>query len=116
MSEAAFSKDLEDTIRGKSINGRTILQKPISTLTDAKECHVLFVSSSESKRLGEILDILRTSSVLTVGETDKFIAAGGIINFVSEGKRIRFQINDVAAKAAGLKISSKLLSLAVPAK
>jgi hypothetical protein len=31
---------------------------------------------------------------------------------VYEGKKIRFQISDVIAKSAGLKISAKLLSLA----
>jgi hypothetical protein len=47
-----------------------------------------------------------------VGETDRFIETGGMINFVAEGNKIRFQINEVAAESAGLKISSKLLSLA----
>jgi hypothetical protein len=36
-----------------------------------------------------------------------------MINFVLEGNKIRFRINDEAAKSAGLKISSKLLSLAL---
>jgi hypothetical protein len=51
--------------------------------------------------------------ILTVGETDRFIAAGGMVNFTREASKIRFQINNDAAKTAGLKISSKLLSLAV---
>ncbi len=36
-----------------------------------------------------------------------------MINFVIHENKIRFQINGPAAKAAGLQISSKLLSLAV---
>jgi hypothetical protein len=52
--------------------------------------------------------------VLTVGETEGFTESGGMINFVRQVNRIRFQINEVAAKSAGLKISSKLLSLAAP--
>jgi hypothetical protein len=36
-----------------------------------------------------------------------------MINFVLENNKIRFQINDQAARDAGLKISSKLLSLAL---
>jgi hypothetical protein len=51
--------------------------------------------------------------VLTVGEADNFTASGGIISFVREGNKIRFQINEQAAHDARLKISSKLLSLAV---
>jgi hypothetical protein len=56
---------------------------------------------------------LRGASVLTVSETPEFIGAGGMINFMLEANKIRFQINDEAAKKAGLKISSKLLSLAI---
>jgi len=37
-----------------------------------------------------------------------------MINFVMEEQKIRFQINNDAAKRVGLKISSKLLGLAVP--
>jgi hypothetical protein len=48
-----------------------------------------------------------------VAETDGFVAAGGMVNFVPEANKIRFQINDEAAKSARLKISSKLLSLAI---
>jgi len=51
--------------------------------------------------------------VLTVGETERFTESGGIINFTREGNKIRFAISDDTAKRAGLKISSKLLSLAV---
>jgi hypothetical protein len=50
--------------------------------------------------------------VLTVAEMDRFTETGGMINFIRQGNKIRFQINKVAAKSAGLKISSKLLSLA----
>jgi hypothetical protein len=51
--------------------------------------------------------------VLTVGETERFTQTGGMINFIMEGNKIRFEINDETAKKAGLKISSKLLSLAL---
>ena len=51
--------------------------------------------------------------MLTVGEWPQFTENGGMINFVLENNKIRFQINDQAARGAGLKISSKLLNLAV---
>ena len=50
--------------------------------------------------------------MLTIGETDRFIENGGMLNFVLDGAKIRFQANDAAVKRAGLKVSSKLLSLA----
>ncbi len=62
--------------------------------------------------MAKILEILQGAHVLTVGETDRFAQSGGMINFVLEENRVRFEINVEAADRAGLKISSKLLELA----
>jgi hypothetical protein len=50
--------------------------------------------------------------VLTVGEGTSFTRAGGMIAFVIENRRVRFEINRTAAENAGLKLSSKLLTVA----
>jgi len=50
--------------------------------------------------------------VLTVGEGEAFAHAGGVIAFVIENRRVRFDINQTAADSAGLQLSSKLLSVA----
>lgn len=108
-----FGEELEQTVRGKQISTHPITVQLFRTAAEAKHCHILFVSTSENSRLAEIFKTLRDGPVLTVGEYDQFTQKGGMINFVREGNKIRFQINDAAAQAAGLKISSKLLSLAV---
>lgn len=59
-----------------------------------------------------IVKALGGSPILTVGETDSFVESGGIISFVMEDEKVRFEINNVAAKRAKLKIRSKLLRLA----
>jgi len=113
LGENPFGKQLEESVRGKNVNGHPLTVKEVQTLAEATNgCHLLFVSTSEKKRLSEIFAAVREKSVLTVGETDQFIETGGMINFTMEGTKIRFQISDATAKAAGLRISSKLLSLA----
>jgi hypothetical protein len=47
-----------------------------------------------------------------VGESDGFVQQGGMIGFVLEEDKLQFNVNLGAARAAQLKISSKLLSLA----
>jgi len=76
------------------------------------KCHLLFVCTSESERLADILKSVKNSSILTVADTPNFLEAGGIINFVTEEKKIRFEINVTAAEKAKLKIRSQLLRLA----
>jgi hypothetical protein len=80
-----------------------------------KSCHVLLLCDCDFgpiESLGRIVKALKGSSVLTVGETDRFLESGGIINFLMEEEKARFEINDGAAKQAKLKIRSKLLRLA----
>ena len=109
--------DLDRTVRGKTLNNRSVMVKPCRTLEEARKCQVLFIEASEKRRLPEILVGLDNASVLTVGETEGFIQSGGMISFFREGNKLRFEINQEAAKQAGLKVNSKLLSLArMPAK
>jgi hypothetical protein len=115
LGDNPFGNDLERTVTGKRINNHPISILPCDTVTQATNCQILFICTSETKRLPEIFAQLRGTAVLTVGETEQFIEAGGMVNFAQVASKIRFQINDGAARAARLKISSKLLSLAIPA-
>jgi hypothetical protein len=112
LGENPFHDDLERTIRGKSVDDHPLVVKEFHALTEATNCHILFISTSEKARLPQILKGLKGTSVLTVGEMDHFTESGGMINLVMEGAKIRFQINNDAATTEGLKISSKLLALA----
>jgi hypothetical protein len=112
MGKNVFGNDLEKTIRDKTVNNRRFEFVAVSSATEAIRCHILFISPSEKDNLKKIVDSLHNASVLTVSETDQFIDAGGMINFLIQDDKIRFQISDAAAKKAGLQISSKLLSLA----
>lgn len=108
-----FGTDLERTVKGKAINSHPFEVKTISAPADGTNCQIVFICTSEKKRLPEIIAALKDASVLTVGEMDGFTENGGMINFVIQGNKVRFEINDTAAKTARLKISSKLTSLAV---
>jgi hypothetical protein len=77
-----------------------------------KFCHVLFIRGTEKKYFGKILNLVKDNQVLTVGESEGFLEAGGIINFVEYQEKIRFEINIPAASEADLKLRSKLLKLA----
>jgi hypothetical protein len=106
-----FGGEIDRAIEGKSVNGHRLTIKRFSTIDSYQYCHILFVSSSEKSNLARILAAVASNSVLTVSETDRFAYIGGIINFITIENRIRFEINQAAAARAGLKISSKLLSL-----
>jgi hypothetical protein len=113
LGDNPFGKILDQSFAGKILNGHPVVVQVIHSLPDAAHCQILFISSSEKDHLAKVIQGLHAACVLTVSENDQFIEAGGMINFVTIDNKVRFQINDEAAKAAQLKISSKLLGLAV---
>ncbi len=112
LGENPFHDDLARTIQNKTVDEHPVVIKELRSPAQATNCHLLFISTSEKNRLPEIMQSLKGASVLTVGEMDRFTENGGMINFILEGTKIRFQINKDAAARAGLKISSKLMNLA----
>jgi hypothetical protein len=50
--------------------------------------------------------------ILTVSDAPGFVNRGGMIEFVLDSNRVRFEINLAAARAAGLNLSSELLRVA----
>lgn len=114
LGENVFGDNLQRTINGKTVRGHPLQVKQFTSLAEATNCQVLFISASEKDNLPKILAQLQGGNTLTVGEKmDNFLSTGGMINLVIVEAKVRFQINNEAAKKAGLTISSKLLTLAV---
>jgi uncharacterized protein DUF4154 len=107
-----FGEELRSITKEKTVNGRKLEVSQAPDLQVAKTCHILFVASSETAQLAQIFERLRGTDVLTVGDTKRFFEQGGMINFVLENSRVQFEVNRRAAEQGGLKISSKLLSVA----
>jgi hypothetical protein len=108
----ATSDALQRQASGKSVNGRKVVIRRLGLDGDLKACQVIFVGDSERKNIPSVLERVRGTSVLTVGEFDGFGQHGGIVNLLLNEGRIRFEVNPHAAERAHLQISSRLLSLA----
>ena len=100
------------SLAANSDPGRPMEIRHLSNDKGIRGCQVVYISSSERKRVAQILSTLKGSSALTVGEMAQFAAHGGMIQFSLEEKQVRFEINLDAASEADLKISSRLLVLA----
>ena len=88
VGDDPFGAVLDKTVAGKTVNGRPLSIRRLAASDDLQQCDLLFISSSETPRLDAIMAQLGHAAVLTVGENDSFLAAGGIIQFVDdEGTR-----------------------------
>jgi hypothetical protein len=118
-----------DTIKNKTIDNKKLVIKRFGkfanlckdsnntanscpNLEDMKKCHLLFICKSETPQLIQILEAISAGSVLTAGECDKFLDAGGMINFILRENKVAFEINTAATKNANIQINSRVLRLA----
>ncbi|HEX2854625.1 MAG TPA: YfiR family protein [Opitutaceae bacterium] len=109
LGEDPFGRFLDEVVAGEKVNDHSLSVRRFRRLEEIDRCHVLFVSQSETDRLGEIFERLKSRSILIVGESEGFSLRGGMVRFVTEKNKVRLRINLEAARAAGLIISSKLL-------
>jgi hypothetical protein len=107
-----FGEVLDKAILDKKVAGRSLAIKRFASVSALEPCEILFISSSEMSHLPEILARLQQAPVLTVGEADRFARRGGMIGFFYEDNRVRLEVNRAAAESAGLRVSSKLLTVA----
>jgi hypothetical protein len=113
LGQDPFGPVLDATVAGESISARKIAVVRISKVSEAAPCKVLYISASETSRLGQILEATRHSGTLTVSDIPHFVERGGIIGFVKQQDRIRFEVNRSAAEDSHLTLSSELLKVAL---
>ncbi|MFY9743788.1 MAG: YfiR family protein [Candidatus Sulfotelmatobacter sp.] len=112
LGKDPFGGILDATVAGESIDGKQIVIKRLTKIQDGPDCRILFVGSSEEKRLRSILAVAQASAMLTVSSIPTFLQQGGVIEFVTQEDRIRFAVNLNAAQQSHLVLSSQLLKVA----
>jgi YfiR/HmsC-like len=104
-----FGANLDQVVAGETVSGHQLAVQRIRQVPEKQTCQVLYVSHSENAA-----EIVRSVGpcVLTVGDEDEFLRAGGIIAFVLQARHVRFDINLQAAARESLSLSSRLLGVA----
>ena len=109
--EDPFGDFLKDAVAGRSL-GTHPFQVQLVALAPATDCQILFLGRLSRKRASQALAAVAGKPVLTVVDSATPYS-GGIVQFVVDRGRVRFQIDTVAAARNHIPISSKLLNLAL---
>lgn len=112
LGRGPFGRDLEKTFEGRVVKGRSFVIRRLADDQEIRNCHLLFISNSERRRLRDLRERLKGATVLTVGETDEFLDYGGVINIRLKNGSVKFDINLKAAQDAQLKLDANLVALA----
>jgi hypothetical protein len=112
IGDDPFDGVLDAVVAGEYVGTHAFAIRRYRRPSEIDDCHVLFISASESRRLGSILARVRGRPVLTVGDIPGFAEAGGMIGFTTEHEQLQLHVNPGAVQAAALNVSSKLLEVA----
>jgi hypothetical protein len=113
LGQDVFGPLLDAALKGETIGGAPMAARRLSGVEEAAGCRILFISTSKGSQLIATLAAVGKLNILTVSDIPGFTRRGGMIQFVLEGNRVRFEINLAAAQRAGLTLSSELLKVAV---
>jgi len=108
-----IEKDLMAMASSKKVNGMSIEVKKFNSTSGIDECHIIYVSSSSSNKIDEIIASTHEQPVLIVTDKPGLANKGAAINFVDQGGKIKFELNQHNAEARGLKVAGSLVSLAI---
>ena len=106
-----FSGSLNQVFRNERIAGHEVIVTSIRSADEVHGCNLLFIGS-HADDAGSLQKAAADAPILTIGETPGFEGRGGVITFVIEEGRVRFDVNREAAAHAGIQLSSKVLQVA----
>jgi preprotein translocase subunit Sec61beta len=110
VGDASVVESMSSKLAGAQVGAHSVEVRSVAGVPEVEGCHIVFVASDRNE--GAILEAARDQAALSVGESEGFATRGGVVNFFSEGKKLRFEINPQAAAQAEIEISSRLLRLA----
>jgi len=111
LDDAAVDESLSQLVKGSAVNGR-----PVTVLRASHDkiraCHLAYFGGTDVERAVALLDEIKGAPILTVSDGEQFARMGGVIGLFLEDGKMRFAVNPDAAQRGGVRLSSRLLTLA----
>lgn len=96
----------------KKVENQDIELMEFGSVADISATHILILGKSANQNIHEILNAMKNTNTLVIGEGGKLAQMGVHINFVEDSGKISFEINHTAIQKSSLKVNSQLIALA----
>jgi hypothetical protein len=106
----SLADTFEKIVSGKNINGHDFVIRRFSSIAGVENCQMVFVG--ETAEAAAVISLTVGKPILTIGDTDSFAAAGGMIKLFKNDKKIRFDLDFRHVNSAQLKLDARLCQLA----
>lgn len=106
-------EELQRVLPGRTVHGRPVLVRRLTEGDALDGLHVVLVGGSVRRAAGWMRELRERPMLLTVTDAPRGLETGSVLNFVESEGKVRFEASLGAAEKAGLKLSSRLLAVAV---
>lgn len=103
--------ELELIAERRKVETQTIVVQQYNSVSDIRNCHVIYIPSGKSSSLQDVLNKLSKMPTLVITDSPGLARKGSSINYVMKGTKQDFEINKTQIEGAHLKINKTLLSL-----
>ena len=105
-------EQLDNAVNGKAVGNRNIIVRHLEDTGEITDCEILYVGRVSRRWEDRLVAQVSGQGILTVGSTPGYLRGAGIITFVIEGNRVRFDINARLAEKVNIRFDSRILALA----
>jgi hypothetical protein len=111
LTETSLPEAVEKVSADRRIKSRPVLVKGFADASVVTICHLLFIGADREEQARDAMKRLDGAPVFSIADYGSHGRYDTMANFVRQGKKIRFEIDDRRARRAGIKVSSRLLRL-----
>lgn len=113
IGDSPIVEELKAMAQAKKVGDRAIKITKIKSPSEIRKCNILFVPTSKSGDIAEIMDKINSQSILVVTEEPGLGQKGSDINFIVKDGKLAFELNQASVNKQGLKVSNELSRLAI---
>ena len=113
LGAADVAEQLTAIAAARKAGERPVEVRPLRPGDALEGVHVLFVGREQSGRMAELAPAAQRRGILLVTDYDGALDDGSAINLVVIDNRVRFEVSLDAADRSALKLSSRMLAVAL---
>ncbi len=107
------ARELTQLAAGRTVNGKAVNVERLQPSDALNDVDMLYIGLAEGTQLNAALRHVQGQPILVVTSVDGGLRPGSMINFRIADERVRFEVALDALEQVGLRISSRMLAVAL---
>ncbi len=116
MGDSELINELKQITSGRQVNGKSVRVIPYSKGQTLSDINILYIAKSKNKNFPILKDQALLNSLVVITESEGYAKMGASINFIKDGNRLKFELNESSLKKANIIVSDAIKKLAVVVK